>query len=72
MTTYNIILVSMIALAIVVFIALFHVKAGYGYLANGKWGPKINNKLGWVLMESPVFLLMLYMFLDSPRSTFEP
>ena len=61
----------MIALAIVVFIALFHVKAGYGYLANGKWGPKINNKLGWVLMESPVFLLMLYMFLDSPRSTFE-
>ena len=71
MTTYNIILVSMIALAIVVFIALFHVKAGYGYLANGKWGPKINNKLGWVLMESPVFLLMLYMFLNSPRSTFE-
>ena len=71
MTTYNIILVSMIALAIEVFIELFHVKAGYGYLANGKWGPKINNKHGWVLMESPVFLLMLYMFLDSPRSTFE-
>ncbi len=70
MTTYRIVLISMIVIAVIVFFALFHVKAGYGYLSNGKWGPKINNRLGWILMESPVFLLMLYMFLNSPRSEF--
>lgn len=70
MTTYRIILISMIILALIVFVALFRFKAGYGYLSNGKWGPKINNRLGWVLMESPVFLLMLYMFMNSPRSEF--
>lgn len=68
MTTYKIVLISMVILAVVVFIALFYFKAGYGYLSNGKWGPKIGNKAGWVLMESPVFLLMLYLFVQSDKS----
>lgn len=68
MTTYKIVLISMVILAVVVFVALFYFKAGYGYLSNGKWGPKIGNKAGWVLMESPVFLLMLYLFAESDKS----
>ena len=31
---------GMAALAVVVFIALYHVKAGYGLLRDGRWGPK--------------------------------
>ena len=30
-----------------------------------KWGLSVNNKLGWVLMEAPVFLVMLYLWWNS-------
>ena len=51
---------GMAAMAVVVFVALFFFKAGYGYLSNSKWGPKISNKVAWVLMEAPAFLFLLY------------
>ena len=51
----------MFAMAVVVFIALFFFKAGYGYLSTANWGPKINNRTAWVIMEAPAFVfLMLY------------
>lgn len=50
----------MAAMAVIVFIALFFFKAGYGYLSNSNWGPKINNKTAWVIMEAPAFIFMLY------------
>ena len=50
---------AMAVLAVVVFIALFFLKAGYGYLSGSHWGPKINNRVAWVLMECPAFLFML-------------
>lgn len=59
---------GMAALAVVVFVALYHVKAGYGLLRDGRWGPKIGNRLGWFLMESPVFIAMcLFWFCSSRR-----
>lgn len=61
--TYDIILYTMVVLAFVVFIALFHFKAGYGYLSGGKWGPLISNRKAWVLMEAPAFIVMLYMLI---------
>ena len=61
--TYYIVMIAMSILAVIVFIALHHFKAGYGYLRNSSWGPMINNKLGWVLMELPVFISMLVFFL---------
>ena len=57
----------MTALAVVVFIALFFVRAGYGMLRDGKWGPKIDNRLGWIAMEAPVFIAMCILCLCSPR-----
>jgi len=27
-----------------------------------RWGPAINNKVGWFLMEAPVFVVMLYLW----------
>ncbi|MBR1426362.1 MAG: DUF1295 domain-containing protein [Paludibacteraceae bacterium] len=45
-----------------VFVALYHVDAGYGKMRSEKWGPAINNKIGWMLMECPVFFVMLFMW----------
>ena len=60
MNTYYIIIACMAAMAVIVFIALFFFKAGYGYLSTSNWGPKISNKVAWVLMEAPSFCFMLY------------
>ncbi len=68
-TLYNYFLIGMAAVAVVVFISLFFVDAGYGMFQTKKWGPAIPNRIGWVLMESPVFILMLVLFLLSDRTT---
>lgn len=60
-------LAIMAVVAVVVFVSLFFVDAGYGKFYNPKWGPAVNNKLGWVLMESPVFLAMLLLWFFSDR-----
>ncbi len=68
MDIYNIFLWVMIAIAIVVFVSLYFVKAGYGKFISDKWGWMINNKLGWVLMEAPVCLLMIVFWWVSDRT----
>ena len=65
--TFNLFLIVMSVVAVVVFVSLFFVDAGYGKFYNKKWGPAVNNKLGWVLMESPVFITMLVLWLCSDR-----
>ena len=60
--TFNLFLIVMAAIALVVFIALYFVEAGYGYLFNPKFGFPIPNKIAWVLMESPVFIAMCIMW----------
>lgn len=64
---FNLFLIIMSAIAVVVFVCLFFVDAGYGKFYTKKWGPAISNKLGWVLMESPVFIAMLVLWLCSDR-----
>ena len=54
---FNYFLIVMSIIAVAVFVALFFVDAGYGKFYDRKWGPAVNNKLGWVLMESPVFFV---------------
>ncbi len=36
-------------------------------LRTPKWGPSIPNKIGWILMEAPIFVTMLGLYLDSDR-----
>ena len=55
MNTYYIIMGCMAVMAVIVFVALFFFKAGYGYLSTSNWGPKISNRTAWVLMEAPAF-----------------
>lgn len=64
---FNVFLIVMASIALVVFVSLFFVDAGYGKFYDKKWGPAVNNKLGWVLMEAPVFIAMLVLWLCSDR-----
>jgi len=66
--TFNFFLWAMIALAAVVFIALFFVNAGYGIFRSAKWGVSIPNKVGWVLMEAPVSVLIFLFWFLSDRA----
>lgn len=69
---YYPILGGMIVLAIIVFIALQRITPGYGMTYDKKWGPSINNRLGWIIMEAPVFVAMLLMWILSPRRAEAP
>ena len=57
----------MAVMAVMVFIALHRLTAGYGMMYNSKWGPSIGNRAGWIIMESPAFIAMLLFWLLSPR-----
>ena len=64
---FHIFLTVMAAIAVIVFVALFFVDAGYGKFYTPKWGPSVDNRLGWVLMEAPVFVAMLLLWWLSDR-----
>ncbi len=64
---FHIYLWIMIGIAAIVFIALYFVDAGYGMLISKKWGKSINNKLAWFLMEFPIFIAMIVIWLLSPH-----
>ena len=53
-------LYAWIAIAILVFPLLLKVTAPYGRHTTNTWGPTINNRLGWLLMEVPVMIVFSY------------
>lgn len=55
----------MSAIALVVFVALYFVKAGYGIFRTPQWGPSISNRLAWIWMEAPVFVVMFVLWAQS-------
>ncbi|NQU33740.1 MAG: DUF1295 domain-containing protein [Bacteroidetes bacterium] len=59
-----------IALAIVIFPILLKIIVPYGRHTSSSWGPKINNRLGWILMEVPVVIVFSWFFFtgDAPKS----
>ena len=52
----------MVVLAVLVFIGLQRITAGYGMAYTSKWGPAINNRTGWVVMELPAFAVMVWLW----------
>ena len=66
--SFDTLLLAMSIAAVVVFIALQFVEAGYGMMFSRKWGISVDNRLGWVLMESPVFFAMLALWWMSERT----
>ena len=66
-STYNTFLVVMAVAALFVFVAVQFFEAGYGYLFDRRYGPPVPNKVGWVMMESPVFIAMCVLWANSDR-----
>ena len=51
------------SIGVLVFLLLLKVPAPYGRHSSAKWGPQINNKLGWVFMEAPGMILLMFFVL---------
>ena len=64
---FDIFLIVMALLAAVVYAALHFFEAGYGYLFDRRYGPPVPNRVGWMVMESPVFILMCVLWASSGR-----
>lgn len=58
--TYKLFIYGWMAIGAATFFLLLKVTAPYGRHASAKWGPQINNNLGWILMEAPVMVLLMY------------
>ncbi len=61
--TLNLIAYVWLGIAILVHFTMFFITAPFGRHTSEKWGPMINNKIGWVLMEFPSLGIMLYFLL---------
>lgn len=71
-SSFQWLLYVMSALALVVFVALYFIKAGYGIFRTARWGWAVDNRLAWVLMEAPVFVVMTWLWMRSGVGTSQP
>lgn len=62
-STFYFIVYVWIAIALVIFPVVIRIIAPYGRHTTKKWGLLINNRLGWIIMESPALLVFAGFFL---------
>ncbi len=60
--TFNYLALAWLLSGLLIFGILFKVTAPYGKFISNKWGAMINNRLGWIIMESPPLLLFSFFF----------
>jgi 3-oxo-5-alpha-steroid 4-dehydrogenase 1 len=65
---FNKIIIAWIILGLIVFLINLKIVAPYGRHASKKWGILINNRLAWIIMESPVLFLVMYFVLPKIAS----
>lgn len=58
--SFNSLVTIWIGIALFLFPFLLKVTAPYGRHTKSNWGPMINNRWGWFLMEAPSLILVLY------------
>lgn len=59
-TVFKYVVIGWIILALVIFVLLLKVTAPYGRHTKTSWGPMVNNRAGWILMELPAFVVFAY------------
>ncbi len=64
---FKIIKYTFLSIAGVVFVALFFIAAGYGRYNSRKWGPQMDNRVGWVVMEAVAPIVFFILFLTGNR-----
>ncbi|MDC7226661.1 MAG: DUF1295 domain-containing protein [Spirochaetales bacterium] len=62
---YQILILLEFAIAVPIFIILFFIKAPYGRYTKRGWGPVINARFSWFIMEMPSVILPLYFFITA-------
>ena len=62
---YGIILILWFFIAIGIFIILFFITAPYGRHSRPGWGPSIQTRFGWLIMESVSPILFIFFFKPS-------
>lgn len=65
---YNVYAWIWIAVAVITFIALLKITAPYGRHTTSTWGPLIDNKLGWFIMEFFVLVVLGYFILTGTNT----
>lgn len=58
-----------LAIAIIVHVVMFFYTAPFGRHTNDRWGPLMDNKLGWIIMEAPSLIIMLLFLFYGTYST---
>jgi len=64
---FNILVIAWMGLAVLLFPLLLKVRAPYGRHVSRKWGPAIDNRLGWFIMELPSLVLITVLFLTGNK-----
>jgi len=64
---FNLVCHIWIIFGIALFPVLLKITQPYGKHTKSSWGPMINNRLGWLIMELPALLVFVF-FLDFSRS----
>ena len=61
MSFFNIFLIVWLIVGLITFIYLFFENAPYGRHIKTGWGKEIPARLGWIVMESPCVVLMIFL-----------
>jgi len=51
------------AFGAIIFLVLLKVTAPYGRHTSSRWGPQVSNRMGWIVMEAPGMILLMYFML---------
>lgn len=55
---------TVLVLALLMFVTLFFITAPYGRHRRTGWGPGVNPRIGWILMELPSVVLFAWVYFD--------
>ncbi|HVM90072.1 MAG TPA: 3-oxo-5-alpha-steroid 4-dehydrogenase [Puia sp.] len=69
---YQAFIYGWVVLAIIIFFMLLKITAPYGRHSSEKWGPLINNKSGWIIMESAVLITLSIFIIPNTSSLSAP